>query len=135
MQYGTFSYNYSIEILVMVVLGGMGNINGSILAAALITYVNFKLQSALTGDLAAMKLLIYAIILIVVVVWGNAPALAPFKEAVSWHNLKKKLFKKYRKPGAISDDAAEWNRITTKIKMDEVLSADIKIGDDGKEDK
>lgn len=134
-QYGTFSYNYSIEILVMVVLGGMGNINGSILAAALITYVNFKLQSALTGDLAAMKLLIYAIILIVVVVWGNAPALAPFKEAVSWHNLNKKLFKKYRKPGAISDDAAEWNRITTKIKMDEVLSADIKIGDDGKEDK
>ena len=78
----------------MVVLGGMGNINGSILAAALITYVNFKLQSALTGDLAAMKLLIYAIILIVVVVWGNAPALAPFKVAVL--PLSKKLADKGR---------------------------------------
>ena len=33
----TFSYNYSIEILVMVVLGGMGSINGSLIAAAVIT--------------------------------------------------------------------------------------------------
>ena len=32
-----FGYNYSIEILVMVVLGGMGSINGSIIAATLIT--------------------------------------------------------------------------------------------------
>ena len=32
--YSFFSYNYSIEILVMVVLGGMGSINGSINAAA-----------------------------------------------------------------------------------------------------
>ena len=35
-----FSDNYSIEILVMVVLGGMGSINGSINAATLITYLD-----------------------------------------------------------------------------------------------
>ena len=41
--YSFFSYNYSIEILVMVVLGGMGSINGSIIAAVLITYTcNFE---------------------------------------------------------------------------------------------
>lgn len=139
--YGTFSYNYSIEILVMVVLGGMGSINGSILAAALITFINFKLQSELSGDLAALKLLIYAIILIVVVVWGNAPALAPMREKLSIRNLKSKIFKKSTKPEVISDDAAEWNRIHTKIDMSEMLSTDVKRNegyvsdDETKEDK
>ena len=33
-DYSFFSFNYSIEILVMVVLGGMGNISGSIISAA-----------------------------------------------------------------------------------------------------
>lgn len=125
--YGTFSYNYSIEILVMVVLGGMGSINGSIIAAALITYINFKLQSELTGDLATLKLLIYAIILIVAVVWNNAPALAPFKEKLSIRSIKGRLIKKKSDPEAIRDDAADWNRINTKIEMNEMLSADIKL--------
>jgi branched-chain amino acid transport system permease protein len=35
----TFDYNKSIEILVIVVLGGMGSIRGSIIAAALITVI------------------------------------------------------------------------------------------------
>ncbi|MBQ0083299.1 MAG: branched-chain amino acid ABC transporter permease [Clostridiales bacterium] len=128
--YGTFSYNYSIEILVMVVLGGMGSINGSILAAALITYINFKLQSELTGDLAALKLLIYALILIVVVVFGNAPALAPLKEKLSIRNFKNKIFKRDKHPEVVSDDAADWNKIKTKINMDEVLSTDLSVQDD-----
>ena len=46
-SYSAFSYNYSIEILVMVVLGGMGSINGSIIAATLITYINFALKSVI----------------------------------------------------------------------------------------
>ncbi len=129
--YGTFSYNYSIEILVMVVLGGMGSINGSIIAAVLISYVNFILRSQLTGDLAALKLLIYAIILIVVVVFNNAPALKPFKEKFSIKALKKLIFKK-RTPETVVDDDAAWNRIDTKIKMDEVLSTDV-IPPDGSE--
>ena len=48
-QSTNFSYNYSIEILVMVVLGGMGSINGSILSAVLITVLDVKLQTILTG--------------------------------------------------------------------------------------
>ena len=50
-----FSYNYSIEILVMVVLGGMGNINGSIIAATLITFLDVTLQKYLTGNLAVLQ--------------------------------------------------------------------------------
>ena len=49
-QSAKFGYNYSIEILVMVVLGGIGSINGSIISAALITFLNIKLQTLLPGD-------------------------------------------------------------------------------------
>ena len=120
--YSFFSYNYSIEILVMVVLGGMGNISGSIIAAVLITYVNFVLQNELSGDLAALKLLIYALILIAAVLFNNAPIFRPIKEKLD----VAKLFKSKQKPEKIKDDDAEWDRITTKIQMDELLSLDVK---------
>lgn len=81
-MYSFFSYNYSIEILVMVVLGGMGSINGSIIAATLITMINFFLQTMLSGDLAAVKNLVYAIILIVMVIFNNAPALKGVRETL-----------------------------------------------------
>lgn len=81
-MYTFFSYNYSIEILVMVVLGGMGSINGSIIAATLITIINFFLQTTLSGDLAAIKNLVYAVILIVMVIFNNAPALKGVREAL-----------------------------------------------------
>ena len=129
--YSFFSYNYSIEILVMVVLGGMGNITGSIIAAALITYVNFVLQSQLSGDLAALKLLIYAIILIAAVLFNNAPIFRPLKEKLSFANL----IKKRHAPGKIKDDAAAWDRITTKIRMDELLSTDVQPSTAYKPDK
>ncbi len=81
-MYTFFSYNYSIEILVMVVLGGMGSVNGSMIAATLITCVNFFLQTKLSGDLAAIKNLVYALILIVMVIFNNAPALRGVREAL-----------------------------------------------------
>ena len=59
-QTSTFSYNYSIEILVMVVLGVMGSIRGSMIAAALITFMSVKLQSVLTGNLAVLQKVLYA---------------------------------------------------------------------------
>ena len=82
-QSSNFDYNYSIEILVMVVLGGIGSINGSIVAATLITFLNVKLQTLLTSDLAVLQNLLYALILIVIVIYKNAPALKPFREQVS----------------------------------------------------
>lgn len=121
----TFSYNYSIEILVMVVLGGMGSINGSIIAAAFITYINFVLQNQLSGELAALKLLIYAIILIIFVIINNAPALKPFKEKFNLKALINWLTRSHRKPEKINGDDAQWNRIETKIQMDELLSVDV----------
>lgn len=124
--YTFFSYNYSIEILVMVVLGGMGSISGSILAAIFITGMNFVLQSQLSGDLASLRNVVYAIILIVVVVFGNAPALKSFREKYSFGALIARLKKnKVSDPSKKKDDEAKWARVPTKIKMDAILSTDL----------
>ncbi len=89
-----FDYNYSIEILVIVVLGGMGNINGSIIAAVLVTFLNRTLANTLTGNLAVLKDLVYALVLIVIVVYTNAPGLKDFREKYNLKRLSAKIFKK-----------------------------------------
>jgi len=97
-QSSNFDYNYSIEILVMVVLGGIGSINGSIIAATLITYLNVKLQTKLTGDLAVLQNLFYAVILIIIVIYNNAPGLKSFRERFNLKAFLSKLFKRKKKP-------------------------------------
>ncbi len=126
-----FGYNYSIEILVMVVLGGMGNINGSIIAAALITFLDVKLQTMLTGDLAVLQDFLYALILIVLVIYNNAPSLKGFREKYNFANLmrKIKLMAHHEDPSKRREDEAKWDRVPTKIEMNEVLSVDLKVND------
>lgn len=124
-QSAKFGYNYSIEILVMVVLGGMGSINGSIIAATLITFLNTKLATILTGDLAVLQNLFYALILIVIVIYNNAPKLKGFRDSHNLGVLLKKIFKSKNDPSVQTDDAAKWDVVPTKIKMDEILSVDV----------
>ena len=119
----TFDYNYSIEILVMVVLGGMGSIYGSLISAVLITYLNEQLQIVLTGDLAVLRGLLYALVMILLVIYRNAPALKTFREKVSLKNLLGKI--KKHDPAKIHDDEHSWDRVPTKIMVDEVLSVDV----------
>lgn len=129
-MYSNFDYNYSIEILVMVVLGGMGSINGSIVAATVITVLNYYLKAYLTGDMAAIKTLVYALILIVMVVYKNAPKLKSFRERYNFKNLLNKVIKK--KEGRIADDEARWDVVPTKIEMNEVLSTDFIVNESTK---
>ncbi len=124
-QSAKFGYNYSIEILVMVVLGGMGNINGSIVAAALITFLNTKLATVLTGDLAVLQNLLYALILILIVIYNNAPALKNFRDRYNLGVWMRKLLRKKTDPSHIEDDTAKWDVVPTKIEMNEVLSIDM----------
>ncbi|MBQ9781530.1 MAG: branched-chain amino acid ABC transporter permease [Clostridia bacterium] len=124
-QSAKFGYNYSIEILVMVVLGGMGNINGSIIAATLITFLNTKLATVLTGDLAVLQNLLYALILILIVIYNNAPALKSFRDRYNLNVLLKKLLRHKSDPASVEDDAAKWDVVPTKIEMNEVLSIDM----------
>lgn len=124
-QSTNFDYNYSIEILVMVVLGGMGNITGSIVSATLITFLDVKMQTILTGNLAVLQDLFYALILIVIVIYNNTPALNNFRGK---YNIKKLLgkFKKHN-PANIKDDEAKWDRVPSKIEVDELLSVDLQV--------
>ncbi len=62
----TFDFNMSIEILLMVVFGGLGNIWGSVIAAAVI-----KLLPEMLRGLASYRMLIYAIILVIVMIATN----------------------------------------------------------------
>jgi branched-chain amino acid transport system permease protein len=61
-----FDYNTSILILVYVVLGGLGNINGTLIA----TVVLFLLPQLLRG-LQDYRMLIYAVILILIMLVTN----------------------------------------------------------------
>ena len=58
------------------------------------------------------------------VVFSNAPALKPFRERFNIKALMRKMLRSHTKPENVSDDEAEWNRVETKIKMDELLSVD-----------
>ncbi len=85
----TFDFNKSIEILVMVVMGGMGSIPGSIIAAAIIT-----LLPELLRELDKYRLLIYAVVLVAMMILNSSPRFIEFKS-----NLRNKfrLTKKVRK--------------------------------------
>lgn len=64
---GNFDYNQSIEFLVMVVLGGMGSIRGSIIAATILTL----LPEVLRG-VADYRMLVYSIVLIAMMLFNNS---------------------------------------------------------------
>ncbi|MBE7091022.1 MAG: branched-chain amino acid ABC transporter permease [Clostridiales bacterium] len=131
-----FSYDYSIDILVMVVLGGMGSIKGSMIAAALITYLDTKLPIWLNleGNWVALPQMLYALILILIVIYTNAPKLKGIREKYNIHNgmvkVKGWIFRlfargKYQhKPDAEHDYRADWSKVPTKIEMDAILSTD-----------
>lgn len=121
-----FDYNYSIEILVMVVLGGMGSINGAIIAAALVTFLDVQLATVLTGNLAVLQDLVYALILILIVIYNNAPGLKAFREKYNFKAFVEKILRK-KSPSDDADDEGAWHRVPTKISMDEVLSVDMKV--------
>ena len=68
-----FDYNMSIEILVIVVLGGMGSVPGSVISAIVLTV----LPEALRG-VDSYRMLVYAIVLILVMQATNNPTMKRF---------------------------------------------------------
>lgn len=80
-----FGYNQSIMILVFVVLGGIGNIRGSIIAAVILT-----LLPELLRGLSDYRMLIYAIVLIVMMLFNWAPKAIEWREKYLSFGRKKK---------------------------------------------
>ena len=77
-----FDYNKSIEILVFVVLGGMGNIPGSIISAIILTVLPEFLRGA-----DNLRMLLYAIVLILMMIFNNSK----FKDSLSMNKTFRKL--------------------------------------------
>lgn len=59
-----FDYNYSINILVMVVLGGMGSFTGAILAAIVLTFLPEVLR-----EFSDYRMIVYSLILILMMIF------------------------------------------------------------------
>ncbi len=70
-----FDYNTSILVLVFVVLGGLGNMWGSIIAAAFLTALP---ETPAMRGLADYRMLVYAVVLILVMLATNNPAIQDF---------------------------------------------------------
>ena len=70
----SFDYNMSIEILVIVVLGGMGSVRGSIIAAILLQALPEALR-----EFADYRMLVYSILLIVIMLLNASPKFAEMK--------------------------------------------------------
>ena len=68
-----FDFNTSILILVFVVLGGLGNMRGSVIAAAVLTVLPEALR-----QFSDYRMLIYAIVLILVMLFTNSPQIKAF---------------------------------------------------------
>ena len=84
-----FDYNTSILILVFVVLGGIGNLTGSIIAAVLLTALPEMLRF-----LNNYRMLIYAIVLIAIMLFNWAPASLDFRS-----RMREKIFRKNSEAG------------------------------------
>lgn len=80
-----FGYNQSIMILVFVVLGGIGNIRGSMIAAVVL----YLLPELLRG-LDEYRMLIYAVVLIVMMLFNWAPKAIEWREKYLSFGRKKK---------------------------------------------
>ena len=80
-----FGYNMSITVLVFVVLGGIGNIRGSIIAAVVLT-----LLPELLRFLSDYRMLIYAVVLIVTMILVWSPGGIAFREKLGTLSIFKK---------------------------------------------
>lgn len=92
-----FDINTSILILVFVVLGGLGNMRGSIIAAAVLTVLPEMLR-----EFSEYRMLVYAIVLIVMMLATNNPTM---KNALStFGNKVTGIFSKPSKKGEQAND-------------------------------
>ncbi len=65
-----FTFNQSINVLVFVVLGGLGNVLGSIVSATFLTVLPEVLR-----EFADYRMLVYAVVLILVMIFTNNPTI------------------------------------------------------------
>jgi branched-chain amino acid transport system permease protein len=92
-----FTFNQSINVLVFVVLGGLGNVLGSIISATFLTVLPEVLR-----EFADYRMLVYAVVLILVMIFTNNPTTRAIADRL--FAPVKKLFHKDRRETAGGGD-------------------------------
>lgn len=88
-----FRYTKSIDVLVFVVMGGLGNLNGSVISAALLTILPEQLRF-----LNDYRMLIYAVVLILMMLFSNNPLIRGWMA-----QLKDLIFRRNKHPLSTAD--------------------------------
>ena len=91
----SFDYNLSIEFLLIVVLGGMGSIRGSVIAAIILKV----LPEALRG-FDDYRMLVYSVMLILIMLFNSSPVFDGIKRKLSIASAIRRL-----KKSKIQEDA------------------------------
>ena len=92
-----FTFDQSINVLVFVVLGGLGNVLGSIISATFLTVLPEVLR-----EFADYRMLVYAVVLILVMIFTNNPTTRAIADRL--FAPVKKLFHKDRRETAGGGD-------------------------------
>ena len=92
-----FDFNTSILVLVFVVLGGMGNIFGSIIATTIL-----YMLPELLREYADYRMLIYAIVLVVIMLLTNSEKAKQLREIVAYR--VNKMFKRKNPKKEVADN-------------------------------
>lgn len=101
-----FGYNMSITILVLVVLGGIGSIRGSVISAIILTALPELLR-----EFSDYRMLIYSIVLIAIMIFNSAPKFVALRERYSpkrmWNRYKKNKAKQKAAVAAATSEGGE----------------------------
>lgn len=90
---GQFTFDKSIDILIIVVFGGIGSVTGSVVAAILLGIINVYLQ-----QFGALRMIIYALVLILIMIFRPSGLMGNVEFSLS------KLFKRPQDvPGSIEN--------------------------------
>ena len=73
----SFGFMKSVDILVIVVLGGLGNIKGSVISAIALSLISLSLQG-----MASLRMVIYAVILFVMMVYKPQKLVSKLKSTI-----------------------------------------------------
>jgi branched-chain amino acid transport system permease protein len=73
-----FNFMYSVEILIIVVFGGMGSFTGSIIAAIVLTIFNEALR-----DFSIYRIIAYSILLVIIMIFKPGGLLGRYEFSIS----------------------------------------------------
>ncbi|MGY3750520.1 branched-chain amino acid ABC transporter permease [Vagococcus acidifermentans] len=93
-----FAFMKSIDILIIVVFGGVGSVTGSFIAAIVLGLLNMFLQ-----DFGQLRMIIYALALIIIMIFKPSGLMG------TWEFSVKRLFEKKAKKGGNADVSSESN--------------------------